>query len=568
MPKSAPPLPAPSPVRNSELFSNYWLAERLPHEPEWQDLGPQAEQALQELRPLWAQQKSLVEKYQKEAPLEQAFIQPVLRALGWRFYYQPYVQGREPDYALFIDQKSHDLSLSAGHKSPDFWHHPVALADAKAWHVSLDKPTRVSGKREYPPEQIEWYLDRTRLDWALLTNGRLWRLAPRVIPSGKPRFQTYLEVDLPTLLDQHMLGQTHITGEHIADFLYFYFFFGPAGFVTTAGRNSLVERALLGSSEHAVGVSEDLKERVFEALELCIEGFLALPANTLSAESDIEACRTNSFVLLYRLLFVMYAEDRSLLPYRRNSTYTNNRSLARQRDEIAHLLDRRGLTAFQGSSTALWQDLQHLFDLVDRGHARYGVPAYNGGLFSPEHHPFLLQHGLADDYLARIIDRLSRSRDPANPEAGKFRVDYRDLAIRQLGSVYEGLLELRPRFASRRMTVLRSKGSSPKTERYHPAGEPLPKGFTDTGRTIPPRGIYLETDKGERRATGSYYTPDHIVDHIVQATLRPLCAELEAQIEREIQALQQQAQTASGEEKAKLQTGIENLSGQFDDRLL
>ena len=54
---------------------------------------------------------------------------------------------------------------------------------------------------------------------------------------------------------------------------------------------------------------------------------------------DLENCRRHSFTFLYRLLFIMFAEDRQLLPYRGNRQYTNNRSLGRYRDQIATRLD-------------------------------------------------------------------------------------------------------------------------------------------------------------------------------------------------------------------------------------
>ncbi len=92
------------------------------------------------------------------------------------------------------------LEWARPRRHEDFWAHAALVADAKAWHVNLDRPTRVGARREYPPEQIEWYLDRSRLDYRILTNGRLWRLVPRVRGTNKPRFQTYLEVDLLHLL--------------------------------------------------------------------------------------------------------------------------------------------------------------------------------------------------------------------------------------------------------------------------------------------------------------------------------------------------------------------------------
>jgi len=106
-------------------------------------------------------------------------------------------------------------------------------------------------------------------------------------------------------------------------------------------------------------VGEGLKEQTFEALRLCIEGFLNFKANELHPNFDLEHCRDQSFILLYRLLFIMFAEDRRLLPYKVNRLYTNNRSLGRHRDEIAARLDRvaaRREDDYSRDSTALWEE--------------------------------------------------------------------------------------------------------------------------------------------------------------------------------------------------------------------
>lgn len=124
------------------------------------------------------------------------------------------------------------------------------------------------------------------------------------------------------------------------DFIQFFLFFSPAAFVTTVERAPLVERARTGSGHYRVGVGDGLKQRVFEALRLSTEGFLAYQPNHLDPNVDLETCRFNSLVFLYRLLFVLYAEDRKLLPYGVDRAYTENRSLGRFRNEIAVRLDR------------------------------------------------------------------------------------------------------------------------------------------------------------------------------------------------------------------------------------
>lgn len=200
--------------------------------------------------------------------------------------------------------------------------------------------------------------------------------------------------------------------------------FSPCGFQSIEGRRPLIIRAVEGSSEYALGVSEELKERVFEALRLCIEGFIKHKPNGLDPATDLPLCQEHGFVFLYRLLFIMYAEDRGLLPYRINPTYTRNRSLARHRDEVATKLDnvRCGLdrTDYSKSETRICDDLQALFHLIDRGHQRYGVPAYNGGLFNLESYAFLAEKRLPDWYLAHVLDQPAAPSNRIDRTSGSF----------------------------------------------------------------------------------------------------------------------------------------------------
>jgi hypothetical protein len=573
---TSPPLPQPqlpfSPVHNVGLFSSHWLENRLRDEPEWQELRDQARDILRRLAVLWKVQRNRVERYGDEQGLEEGFIQPVLRELGWKLKYQTYLQGREPDYALFLDDTALDAALAAGRTVPAFWETAVVVADSKAWDLSLDRPNRLGGKREYPPEQIEWYLDRSRLNWGILTNGKLWRLIPRELTPQQRRFQTYLEVDLPAVLNGWAAAAGDLAEQsiHLDDFLRFYLFFSPAGFRESVQRKSPVRRASEGSSEYRLGVSEGLKGQTFEALRICIEGFLAYAPNKLNPDADLLRCREQSFILLCRLLFIMYAEDRRLLPYKLNRLYTENRSLARLRDDVARRLDRTGPLAeeFARDSTALWDDLESLFDLIDGGKARYGVPAYNGGLFDADAHPFLNEKKLSDWHLARVIDHLGRAKDPEGPTAGLFRVDYRDLAIQHLGGIYEGLLELHPRPATERMLVWARRVKGVREEIIKPESEGEPSGYDRTDIAYPPGSVYLITDKGERRAFGSYYTPDHIVDAIIREALGPICAHLSEQLQAEVMACRKRRDRASGAERDALAETLAGLERAYPERVL
>ena len=563
------------PLRNSNFLSNHWLEHRLPLEPEWEERRSAAQDALAAMQRLWAVQRGRVELYGNEAGLEHQLIQPIFEILDWHIKYQSYLDGREPDYALFASDADLEVALHAGRSNSDFWQTAAMVADAKAWHINLDRPTRVSGRREYPPEQIEWYLNHSLCDYGILTNGRLWRLVPRTLGPTKPRFQTYLEIDLPTLLESLTGAEDELgylpSGPAFDDFLRFFLLFGCDGVAAPGGRRPLLDRAIEGSSEYSVGVGEELKDRVFEALRLSVEGFISHAPNALDADVDLQLCQEQSLLLLYRILFVLYGEDRGLLPYRTNRTYTNNRSLARRRDEVAGRLDQvaQGIRVadYDPASTTLWDDLKDLFDLIDNGHRTYGVQAYNGGLFDTEANPFLAQKALPDWYLARIVDQLGRAPQPGRPSYELYRVDYRDLAIQQLGSVYEGLLELKPRFAAVDMHVVRSANG--KQERVVPALGPVPDGFIAIDVSYRQGTIYLATDKGERRRTGSYYTPDHIVDHIVETALGARCAEINQALNSELAALRViLGETQDGPEIARLQAELAALERSYDERIL
>ena len=257
------------------------------------------------------------------------------------------------------------------------------------------------------------------------------------------------------------------------------------------------------SQQYTIAVSDDLKHRVYDALRLLIDGFLEFPRNRFDkASPPLDEIHTNCLILLYRVLFILYAESRNLLPLN-NRDYAMQYSLDRLATDIHEKLD--GNIAFAPEASRHWTGLQELFTLINNGWEDH-IPQYNGGMFNPQHHPFLENYKIGDDVLAKVIELLTRT------ERGE-RVVYRDLDVRHLGSIYEGLLEYQPQIAAQDLVISSEKGSEVVT----------PKSSPDQEVTYPDGAVYLLTDKGQRKATGSYYTPDYIVRYIVENTLAPLC---------------------------------------------
>ena len=148
--------------------------------------------------------------------------------------------------------------------------------------------------------------------------------------------------------------------------------------------------------------------------------------------------RQAALIFLYRLLFVLYAEDRGLLPV--NDTRYDDYGLRKPvRDDVADRMASGGDT-FSDKVARFYNHLMSLFNQIDEGDASIGLPPYNGGLFAPDAAPLLESVRLGDAVIASIVYDLSH----AEMDGERRFVNYRDMSVQQLGSIYERLLEQEP----------------------------------------------------------------------------------------------------------------------------
>ncbi|MDZ4811997.1 MAG: restriction endonuclease [Pseudomonadota bacterium] len=194
----------------------------------------------------------------------------------------------------------------------------------------------------------------------------------------------------------------------------------------------------------------------------------------------LEDVHRAALILLYRLLFVFYAEDRALLPVK--DTRYDDYSLRWLRDDIATRMEKHD--TFSTSATRAWQHLRSLFRAIDKGDDSIGLPPYNGGLFHESAGDLLTRIELPDAELAPLIDGLSRRADIS----GRGFINYRDLAVQHLGSIYERLLEQR---------LVETPGGA----------------------------VSVQPSVFARKNSGSYYTHDDLVKLILRETLDPLARE-------------------------------------------
>ena len=229
-----------------------------------------------------------------------------------------------------------------------------------------------------------------------------------------------------------------------------------------------------------------------------------------------------TLAFLYRLMFILYAESLSLLPayeergYGDFSLYRLKRELAEAAGTIGDEAPKRIEAHYRADATGIYERLGKLFHAIDAGDRTLNLPMYNGGLFNDETAAgkFLATHAIPDLYLALGLDRLCRDVD--DKTHALVMIDYKSLGVRQLGSIYEGLLEFKLRIAAEPLVVVREKGK----EVYLSAKEAKGRRAQTTWR----RGTSTWRTTRERKATGSYYTPDYIVKYIVKHTVGPVLA--------------------------------------------
>lgn len=392
--------------------------------------------------------------------------------------------------------------------------------------------------------------------WAIVTNGQKLRLLSKGT-AHKPR--CFLEADLAAIIDRRGEAEGKLAYRYLLGL------FSGESFTEKDDKDKTrLERVLEGSDRYGQEISDELKENVFKALEELGQGFLdylkrqpsiletyltPYTVEPTPSENLLVDIYQESLSLMYRLLFLFYAESRNLLPMD-NIAYQESYSLEALRDEIRniHDIDDKSRNFYGRGTIDLWDRLKELFGLVNIGSIGLGIPAYNGGLFDPAQHPFLEHFKVGDYYLARAIDLLSRTRpSPNRPKGeGRKKVTYRDLDIRHLGSIYEGILEYSAHIADQELVIM-LRGTSGKTyeeyvaisdlddkERQQLAGwrvavdeDPefprLPRGCKVRG--VKEEGSYFLVYGGresKRKSSGSYYTPEYIVQYIVENTLGPL----------------------------------------------
>ena len=261
------------------------------------------------------------------------------------------------------------------------------------------------------------------------------------------------------------------------DLRLFYLLFHRDSFTLADGATTtFLEEALAEGKRYEEQVAQDLSTVVFDRV------FPGLVRALYDASgSDLPDVRQASLVFLYRLLFILYAEDRGLLPVN-DRTYESYGLRKPVRDAIAERMLEDDVL-FSDTATNYYDHVMTLCRLIDGGDPSIRLPAYDGGLFSSDAAPILEQVRLPDSAVAPLLYGLSHAGTPEEPRF----VNYRDMSVQQLGSIYERLLEREP--------------------------------------VLEDGAIDVRLNPYARKDSGSFYTPQELVDLVIEKTLGPLVDE-------------------------------------------
>jgi hypothetical protein len=472
----------PTTIIAGSLFTRDYLTDAIAGAPEWRGIEPDALRA--DLEVIFARFPAA--SAPNESQTERDLIWPVLHRLGWGAHLEQQnlsAAGREdvPDGILFLS----DEAKARANADPREWQRyafGTAIVEAKRWDRPLDR--RLGRDAESAPStQMLRYLRRVEdltggaLRWGILTNGARWRLYYQGARSVSEQF---FEIDLAALLGlrQDLFDTAADEGARAHWLRVFALMFGRASYgPSPTDPRTFHQRALEEGRFYEHRVAENLSAVVFQTVFPSLARAIAASA----PEAPLQKVREAALILLYRLLFILYAEDRNLLPVR-DSRYDDYALRDRVRGDIGRRMD-RGDT-FSDTANRYWAVLDDLCRALDRGDASIGLPPYNGGLFDSERTPLLGQVRIPDSVIADVIDLLSFEQ----LDGTRRYINYRDLSVQQLGSIYERLLE----FELKR---------------------------------DPAEGLIVRPNLFARKSSGSYYTPDELVQLILRETLEPLITE-------------------------------------------
>lgn len=529
---------------SNNLFTSYTLEVDFPQIYDFEGNKDQAKKALDSIKAIYNKEKFIS---QNEHQFEDDFISEVLEILGWSFIRQEekIIQGKleKPDFLLFTNQDSKNtyLQIPKEQRTANNEHFSV-IAESKAYKVEIDNK-----KIENNPHfQILRYLSNLKKDYGILTNGRIWRFYDN---SKLSATKIFYEIDLEAILamsnphDESTLessrqaeSKSHILSQ-LQAFNYFYHIFHAKNFTQDSKDTSTISHILEKNAQSKTNIEDDLqsliygingRDSLFEKIGACIYA--------ANAESSLEQVYENALYFIFRLLFIVYFEDKFDDVLEKHSCFKQRISLYALLNEIKQAKASPKSTSYTNQAPKHKSyigiaRLEEIFRIYNEGNPNYDMPLFNGGLFDSTKTALLATPKIfSDTDLIEILETLFYYTDSLNT----YKRDYRTLSVAHLGTIYEGLLSYFFDRADEDIFYLvyapkirgKAKGKAKSQdiiEGYFDSYDYEKIAKTHTIHRIQnyKKGqIYLKNTSNSRKSTASFYTPESITKFLCQEALQ------------------------------------------------
>ncbi len=406
------------------------------------------------------------------------WLRPLFRELGFG-------QLQPPRQKLEIEGREYPIS--------HLWNEvPIHLL---GFRIEIDRrtPGAAGAARMSPHAMLQEFLNRTPESlWGIVSNGYRLRL---LRDNAALTRLAYIEFDLQGMFD----------GNHYPDFALLWLLCHQSRFEGERPELCWLEKWTQEARRQGVRLLDRLREGVQKSIEFLGTGFIAHPANQglrdklHSGDLNKDDYYRQVLRLVYRLIFLFVAEDRDLLLLRgegagvprgrENSPIEAARTLY-QRFYSTRRLRKLALRRAGSAHGDLWEMLGLVMRALgsETGCPELALPPLGSFLWSDEAMPDLAGIKLSNRHLLDAVRALASTK--SQEERVRRIVDYQNLGSEELGSVYESLLELHPNI------------------------------------NLSARSFTLDTAAGhERKTSGSYYTPDALVQCLLDSALDPVIAQ-------------------------------------------
>ena len=393
------------------------------------------------------------------------WIIPLLEALG----YDPQYLKKDTNVS---EEKGIKIALS--HRGGDWEHAPIIHTVSPSQDLD-EKITKGRGNKS-PHDSLQIYLNETEGDlWGIITNGKVLRILRKYHHTYT---KGYVEFDLEGIFVER----------NFSEYVALYRLAHPSRFIPYEEDDMPLEHFYKKSRAAGEKIGKDLRKNVKEAIESLGNGFLTreLINKLIEDQEECQAYYREILHVIYRLIFLLFAEQRGMLPTR-DSLYAEAYSITRLRERAEKEI-------IKDRHNDIWQGLLVTFDMIKSGvdDPKIGIFGYNGSLFDDDKIKLLRQLNCENTKLLKAIRDLTYFESEKTLQ----RISYLDLGVEEIGSIYESFLDYTPRVLTEDIVV--------------------------DNKTFFAGTFFLDPRGSARKSTGSYYTDIKLVDELISSALKPV----------------------------------------------